>query len=356
MMALSSKIVALVALNLLVTLVKGATVILIEEEIEIPRASLNEEPVIGILAQEMSYSLAAKYEEDYESYIAASYVKFVEGAGARVVPIWINKSREYYENILPNLNGVLLPGGATWFNQSNGYADAGRHIYDVAVELNVQGGYFPLWGTCLGFELLTYLAANGEEHREHCSSNNQALPLDFKPDFRKSRMFADTPDEIIEILASEDVTANFHQYCITEQNLTALGLDEEWRVMSINMDWNGLEFISTIEHKILPFYGIQFHPEKNIYEWVRNKNISHTPNAIKVSQYFADFFVNEARKSEQRFQDADDIDRHVIYNYPVSFTGLKKSSFEQCYLFEVQRYVERSKKKCIKNKRRNSCK
>ncbi|XP_062541132.1 gamma-glutamyl hydrolase-like isoform X1 [Armigeres subalbatus] len=378
MMALSSKIVALVALNLLVTLVKGATVILIEEEIEIPRASLNEEPVIGILAQEMSYSLAAKYEEDYESYIAASYVKFVEGAGARVVPIWINKSREYYENILPNLNGVLLPGGATWFNQSNGYADAGRHIYDVAVELNVQGGYFPLWGTCLGFELLTYLAANGEEHREHCSSNNQALPLDFKPDFRKSRMFADTPDEIIEILASEDVTANFHQYCITEQNLTALGLDEEWRVMSTNMDWNGLEFISTIEHKILPFYGIQFHPEKNIYEWVRNKNISHTPNAIKVSQYFADFFVNEARKSEQRFQDADDIDRHVIYNYPVSFTGLKKSSFEQCYLFEgnvdylapadaskdqgsdasalVQRYVERSKKKCIKNKRRNSCK
>lgn len=77
----------LVVLSLLVTLTNGATIISAEESASL-RAPLNEEPVIGVLAQEMSYSLAAKYEEDYESYIAASYVKFVEGAGARVVPIW----------------------------------------------------------------------------------------------------------------------------------------------------------------------------------------------------------------------------------------------------------------------------
>lgn len=242
------RIGVLLAVLSLVDKAYGATVISAEEPMR-QQWELNEEPVIGILAQEMSYSLAAKYDEDYESYIAASYVKFVEGAGARVVPIWINKPREYYEGLLSKLNGVLLPGGATWFNQSNGYADAGRHIYDVALEINVQGGFFPLWGTCLGFELLTYLATNGDEHRAHCSSNNQGLPLDFKPDFRKSRMFGETPDEIIEILASEPVTPNFHQYCVTEKNLTAYGLDREWRVMSTNQDWNGMEFISTIEHK-----------------------------------------------------------------------------------------------------------
>ncbi|XP_065074466.1 gamma-glutamyl hydrolase-like isoform X2 [Ochlerotatus camptorhynchus] len=367
----------LLAVLSLVGIANAATVISAEVPMR-QQTQLNEEPVIGVLAQEMSYSLAAKYEEDYESYIAASYVKFVEGAGARVVPIWINKPREYYEDILPKLNGVLLPGGATWFNQSNGYADAGRHIYDVAEEINIQGGFLPLWGTCLGFELLTYLAANGDEHRAHCSSNNQGLPLDFKSDFRKSRMFGETPDEIIEILASEPVTPNFHQYCVTEKNFSAYGLDREWRVMSTNQDWNGLEFISTIEHKVLPFYGIQFHPEKNIYEWVRNKNISHTSNAIKASQYFADFFVNEARKSGQSFQSEVEIDRHVIYNFPMTFTGLKKSAFEQCYLFEgnvgylelsetgknsaaaggviAQRYVERKKKKCNKEKTPNLCK
>ena len=63
--------------------------------------------------------------------------------------------------------------------------------------------------------------------------------------------------------------------------------------MSLNHDINGLEFISSIEQKNYPFYGVQFHPEKNIYEWVEGKNIPHGINATKVSQFFADFFVEE---------------------------------------------------------------
>ena len=65
--------------------------------------------------------------------------------------------------------------------------------------------------------------------------------------------------------------------------------------MSLNHDKNGLEFISTIEHITYPFYGIQFHPEKNIYEWVDGKNIPHGKNATIVSQYFANFFIEEGK-------------------------------------------------------------
>ncbi|XP_055630730.1 gamma-glutamyl hydrolase-like isoform X2 [Toxorhynchites rutilus septentrionalis] len=345
---------ALLHLACIVVIAKSATLISSGEQSK-PIHHLNEEPIIGVLAQEMSYSLANKYGDNFESYIAASYVKFIEGAGARVVPIWINQPRDYYADILPKLNGVLFPGGSTWFNQTQGYADAGYHIYEEAIKINEQGSYFPLWGTCLGFELLTYLAANRSEHRAHCSSNNQGLHLDFKADFKQSRMFGGAPEDVLSILANEPVTSNFHQYCVTEANLTAYGLDNNWRVMSTNKDWNGLEFISSIEHKTLPFYGTQFHPEKNLYEWVRNKNISHTPNAIRAAQYFADFFVNEARLSDQEFASQDDIDKHVIYNFQSTFTGLKKSSFEQCYLFEVQRYVEGKRKKCNKPKSPGLC-
>lgn len=112
---------------------------------------------------------------------------------------------------------ILLPGGATWFNQTNGYAEAGRKIYDIAKEMNERGDYFPLWGTCLGFELLTYLSASGNEHRAICSSSNQALPLIFKDDFLSSRMFKFAPKRIITILKEDPVTSNFHQYCVTEK-------------------------------------------------------------------------------------------------------------------------------------------
>lgn len=117
------------------------------------------------------------------------------------------------------------------------------------------------------------------------------------------------------------------------QNLTDFNLDSEWRVMSVNKDWNGMEFISTIEHVNYPFYGVQFHPEKNLYEWVLNKNISHSSNAILASQYFAQFFINEARKSDHHFANAKNEDNHMIYNFPATFTGAKGSSFEQSYMF-----------------------
>ena len=121
--------------------------------------------------------------------------------------------------------------------------------------------------------------------------------------------------------------------------------------MSVNNDWNGLEFISTIEHRRYPFYGVQFHPEKNLFEWVRNKNISHTAHAIKASQYFADFFVNEARKNDNHFEDSKAEDLYVIYNYPPEFTGAKGSSFEQSYLFpaNVKYFDEPAKQESYAN-------
>lgn len=48
----------------------------------------NSRPKIGILAQEISYHLNRRFPDTYESYIAASYVKYVEGAGALPIPIW----------------------------------------------------------------------------------------------------------------------------------------------------------------------------------------------------------------------------------------------------------------------------
>lgn len=83
--------------------------------------------------------------------------------------------------------------------------------------MNERGEYFPLWGTCLGFELLTYLSADGREHRADCKSSNQALPLVFKKDYRSSRMFKKAPEGIMNILANDPVTSNFHQYCVTEK-------------------------------------------------------------------------------------------------------------------------------------------
>ena len=76
------------------------------------RKAINYRPIVGILAQELSSSLEPWYGDNYTSYIGAAYVKYVEQAGARVVPVLINQTDEYYDTIFKSTNGLLIPGGA----------------------------------------------------------------------------------------------------------------------------------------------------------------------------------------------------------------------------------------------------
>ncbi len=56
----------------------------------------NTRPIIGIVAQEGN-ERTEKYFPDHKSFIAASYVKAVEGSGARVIPIAIDQDDDYYK-------------------------------------------------------------------------------------------------------------------------------------------------------------------------------------------------------------------------------------------------------------------
>lgn len=69
--------------------------------------------------------------------------------------------------------------------------------------------------------------------------------------------------------------------------------DINWRLITLNEDSNGLKFVSSMESRSFPFYGVQFHPEKNIFEWLPKQKTAHSFDAVKASQYFANFFVNE---------------------------------------------------------------
>lgn len=57
----------------------------------------NENPVIGILAQETYWGVMKHYRFSSNStYIAASYVKLIESSGGRVIPIFTNRTFAYY--------------------------------------------------------------------------------------------------------------------------------------------------------------------------------------------------------------------------------------------------------------------
>ena len=108
-------------------------------------------PVIGV------YTQAIKATKSI-SYIAASYVKFIEMSGAQVVPIFSFSDTEVLLEKLKKLNGVLFPGscefyvgGAMPFSMDNQWTRNADAILKYAMEQNRNGNPFPIFGTCLGF-------------------------------------------------------------------------------------------------------------------------------------------------------------------------------------------------------------
>ncbi|XP_038587894.1 gamma-glutamyl hydrolase [Micropterus salmoides] len=287
-------------------------------------AKSNDRPIIGVLAQEV-YSP----KQSQTAYIAASYVKFLESAGARVVPVMINQTLEEYKTLFNSINGILYPGGGVSII-SSGYERAAKIFYELAIEANERGDYFPVWGTCLGFEQLTYLTSR-KTVLSNTNTSGVPLPLNFTDEIKGSRMFKGFPAELMEDLASEPLTENSHRWSLAVLTYnTNEELKKFYKVLSTNTDGK-IEFVSTVEAHDYPIYGTQWHPEKNAFEWTR-PYIPHSSSAVKTTFYMAEFFVSEARKNLHRFESEEDESKALIYNYNPVYAG-PKSGFQQIYYF-----------------------
>ena len=206
---------------------------------------LNDRPIIAVLAQ------AIEGFKEY-SYIAASYVKYLESAGARVVPILESFDQEEVEKIFQFVNGVLFPGGSTKWFESSYYKNAAK-----AVEISIKAGqsgkdYFPIWGTCLGYEALNVIIANSQEVLSNFAANGISLPLNFTDNANSSNLYKNCPSIIYKAMETEDITYNHHSFGVSPQtHTTNKKINDFFKMLSTSKDTNGKYFVSLIEGNIV---------------------------------------------------------------------------------------------------------
>ena len=85
----------------------------------------------------------------------------------------------------------------------------------------------------------------------------------------------------------------------------------------------------------LRFAGVQWHPEKNNFEWgtaLGPEAIPHGADATAVSQYMANYVVSAARRSAHKFGTAKEENAALIYNYPA--VPDPAGYFSQIYMFQ----------------------
>ncbi|RUS83698.1 hypothetical protein EGW08_008546 [Elysia chlorotica] len=171
-----------------------------------------------------------------------------------------------------------------------------------------------LWGTCLGLELLTVLTAK-KWNLANTDSENLTLPLTLAAGYEDSRIFENMPNNILNYLRWEPVTQNNHQYSILVKDFKAISeLSNFYKILATNHGRDNLEFVSLMEAYHYPIYASQWHPEKNVFKWSTGKAVNHDFHAIRVTQYMANFFVNEARKNNHHFDSPDEEAKEMIEN------------------------------------------
>jgi len=194
--------------------------------------------------------------------------------------------------------------------------------------------YFPVFGHCEGFELMSYVLSKNITILTSVDAENYSIPLNFTNQVFQSRWLGQAPQEIINILSTENATLNNHVWGLSPESFkNNKYLPSLLRVISTNLDREGVEFISTFEAFNYPLYGIQWHAEKPLFEWNFNENIDHSPDAIKAMQYFSNFMGSEARKSMHDFPSYEAETQALIYNWSPTYTALMGSDFEQCYFW-----------------------
>jgi len=274
-------------------------------------------PMIGVITQPLTESMVDdKRYAGRSSYIMAAYINWIESAGGRAVPLIYDKDWSDTEAKLAHLNGVLYCGGSA--DDDEQYMSYGKKVFDTVKSINDNGQFYPIWGTCLGFEDLGQFAADIPENviTEH-TAEYVNLKLEFVSDPSTSKLF-EPLGELAHTFETYGMTMNHHTWGISPSTFeTDKGLGSMFKVTSVSYDEKGQQFVSSMEAYNYPFFGVQFHPEKPQNVFYPSANVDHSELSMEYNRYFADFFVDQARHNLNSYKTFTEEQSVIVENFPV---------------------------------------
>jgi len=241
-----------------------------------------------------------------------------------VVPLRYDMDSASLAKLLPNLAGVLFTGGGTELVKGTPYYETARAVFEYAISEGDNNRPFPIFGVCLGYELLSILTADDPSVLDTgFDSYDYPLPLQFTSEAKTSVMFGDAPELLLSALEKQNLTLNDHECGISPTTFaTNAKLKKMFKVLSTNTDRKGKPFVSTIEARDsahYPFFATQWHPECSSWLCFTNYDTFNSIEGLQAALWVMRPFAQAARNSKNAFPSPEELYKARIDNYPYEY-------------------------------------
>lgn len=144
------------------------------------------------------------------------------------------------------MNGVLFTGGDQEFDIKDRWISNANYILQYAIKQNDNGNVFPVWGTCLGHQLLAYLTNNYKYPLSAIRGQTAVINTIKFVSADKGTLFTDMSDSLLAKITTGQGIAYFnHKWGVTRDTYdNDKSLNTFWKLIGETTSSYNEKFVS----------------------------------------------------------------------------------------------------------------
>jgi len=161
-------------------------------------------------------------------------------------------------------------------------------IVFIANKLNNNKIKYPVWGTCLGYEALLLALSDYSTPIENTLDNLNILLPAMIDMTKKSVLNEVFSSDELNIMSASNVFHYGHRWgFLIEKMQNDEYVQKSIDIVATTVTTHNQKVVAAFQHKVYPYFGVQFHPEFGQFTHEDGSQIDKTEVGVEINRKFA---------------------------------------------------------------------